>query len=80
MKTATGFDFEPLANGHVLIEFFGDDGDTLNTQEVTAEVIRHMPLISALTDAALLKGPGVAQAVFNLLGGAARTPRDARKG
>jgi hypothetical protein len=35
---ATGFDFEPLPDGNVLIEFFGDDGNTINAQVVTAEL------------------------------------------
>ena len=42
---ATAFAFEPLLDGNVLIEFFGDDGKTINTQIVTAEVIRRMPLV-----------------------------------
>jgi hypothetical protein len=30
MAVATGFDFEPLPDGNVLIEFFGDDDLTCN--------------------------------------------------
>ena len=43
MNIATGFDFEPLPDGNFLIEFFGDDGKTINKQIVTAEVIRRLP-------------------------------------
>jgi hypothetical protein len=45
----TGFDLEPLANDTVLIEFFGDDGKTFNTQIVTREVVEGMPAVIGLT-------------------------------
>jgi hypothetical protein len=48
-RIATGFDFEPLANGNVLIEFFGDDGKTFNAQVVTREVIERMPAVVGIT-------------------------------
>lgn len=68
MKTATGFDFEPMDDGNVLIEFFGDDGKTFNKQVVTAEVIRSLPLVAALTDLALRKGRHVAAEVMQMIG------------
>src|ERR1700733_6719841 len=68
MKTATGFDFEPQPDGTVLVEFFGDDGVTFNAQIVTAEVIRKMPLVAALTDIALTKGADVAREIMKKLG------------
>jgi hypothetical protein len=55
-KLATGFDFEPLPDGNVLIEFFGDDGKTFNTQVVTANVVENMPLVATLTGVALREG------------------------
>jgi hypothetical protein len=67
MIIATGFDFQPLPDGTVLIEFFGDDGTTLTEQIVTAEVIRQMPLVAALTDVALSKGPEVAREIMHSL-------------
>jgi hypothetical protein len=67
MATATGFDFQPLNDGNVLIEFFGDDGKTFNTQVVTADVIRNMAIVSVLTDVALRKGPKVAQEIMGKL-------------
>jgi hypothetical protein len=48
-RIATGFDLEPLATGSVLIEFFGDDGETFNSQVVTREVIQSMPAVVGLT-------------------------------
>ena len=41
MRIATGFDFEPLPDGNVLIEFFGGDGKTFNVQVITANVFKH---------------------------------------
>ena len=67
MPVATGFDFEPLPDGTVLVEFFGDDGHTFNEQVVTLDVMRSMGLVSALTDVAIKKGPQVAKAVMNIL-------------
>ncbi len=58
MKTriATGFEFQPLSDGNVLIEFYGDDGETFNTQIVTGEVVANMPLVAHLTGLALTDG------------------------
>ncbi len=53
---ATGFDFEPLKDGNVLIEFFGDDGHTFNTQVVTSEVLRSLPMVAMLTMVAMRDG------------------------
>jgi len=56
-RIATGFDLEPLANGNVLIEFYGDDGKAFNTQVVTREVIEGMPAVVALTLLYIDQGP-----------------------
>jgi hypothetical protein len=56
-QIATGFDLEPLGNGNVLIEFFGDDGITFNTQVVTREVIEGMPAVIALILVCIDQGP-----------------------
>jgi len=53
---ANGFDFEPLKDGNILIEFFGDDGKTFNTQVVTQEVLRSMPLVAMLTMVVMQEG------------------------
>ena len=54
-KIATGFDLEPLPDGTVLIEFFGDDGKTFNKQIVTANVVNNMPVVATLTGVALAR-------------------------
>jgi hypothetical protein len=61
MLRATGFDCEPLPNGDVLIEFFGDDGKTVNSQLVSPDVVKAMPLVASLTQIALEHGPDVAR-------------------
>ncbi len=46
---AAGFDFEPLPDGSVLMEFYGEDGLTLNSQMITRETLERMPTVIALT-------------------------------
>ena len=42
---ATGFDFGALPNGDVLIQFFSDDGKTVNTQIMTRECLARLPVV-----------------------------------
>lgn len=58
--TATGFDFEPLPSGNVLIEFFGDDGVTINSQVVTRECLARIPVVAHAFFLAVEKGPDAA--------------------
>ncbi len=44
--TATGFDIEPLPNGDVLMQFFGDDGVAINTQVMTRECLARIPVVA----------------------------------
>ncbi len=67
MQTSTGFDFQPLPDGNVLIEFHADDGKTISKQIVTPEVIRQMPLVAALLDVAVRKGPEVVREIMERL-------------
>ena len=64
MSIATGFDFEPLPDGNVIIEFFGDDGKTVNKQAVTAEVVARISVVAVLIDIAMKQGP---KSVENLI-------------
>lgn len=57
MLVATGFDMEPLNDGNVLIEFFGDDGKTFSRQVVTPSVVTSMPVVATLTGVVLREGP-----------------------
>jgi hypothetical protein len=64
MQISMGFDLEPLAYGNALIEFFGDDGKTFNTQIVTPSVVESMPFVASLTDIALREGPDAAKEIM----------------
>ena len=44
-NTATGFDFEPLPHGDVLMQFLDDDGEAINTQVITKECLARIPVI-----------------------------------
>lgn len=45
-NTATGFDFEQLSNSDVLMQFFGDDGEAINTQVITKECLARIPVVA----------------------------------
>jgi len=42
---ATGFDLEPLPTDDVLIQFFADDGKTINAQVITREALARLPVV-----------------------------------
>ena len=44
--TATGFDFEPLPHGDVLMQFFDDDGEAINTQVISKECLARIPVVA----------------------------------
>ena len=67
MTIATGFDFQPLPNGNILIEFYSDDGKTINKQVVTAEVVRRIPVVAVLTDIAMKHGPQAVEEIIEKL-------------
>lgn len=62
---ATGFDFELLPSGDVLIEFFGDDGVTLNTQVVTKECFTRIPVVANALTLAIEEGKEAALAYLS---------------
>ena len=66
-RIATGFDLEPLADGNILIEFFGDDGKTFNTQVVTREVLEGMPAVVGLTLICMDQGPEAVRRLMKLV-------------
>jgi hypothetical protein len=68
MNHATGFDCQPLENGNVLIEFFGDHGKTLKKQIVTPEVLHSIPLVALLTRVAMEDGPKAAKKLMRKAG------------
>ena len=60
LSCATGFDFEPLPNGNVLIQFFADDGTTINTQIITKEGLARLPVVVHAFFLAVEKGKDAA--------------------
>jgi hypothetical protein len=56
MTIATGVTCEPLPDGHILVEFQTDDGTTLCSQVVTAEVLRAIPTVASWAELVLQKG------------------------
>ncbi len=65
--TATGFDFEPLPNGDVLIQFFGGDGETINTQVITREALARLPVVVHAFFLAVEMGQDAAQTFLKSL-------------
>ena len=63
--TATGFDFEPLPNGDVQIEFYGDDGKTVNTQVITRECLTRIPVVAHAFFLAVEEGKEAAMAYLS---------------
>jgi hypothetical protein len=64
-QIATGFDFEPLPTGNVLIEFFADDGTTFNTQVITWECLIRIPVVVHATILLVEKGKDAALAFLD---------------
>lgn len=63
--TASGFDFEPLPTGDVLIEFFADDGKSINTQVITRDGLTRLPVVVHAFILAVEDGPDAAMAFMN---------------
>ncbi len=64
-RIATGFDFEPLPNGDVLIEFYGDDGVVFNSQVITRECLTRFPVVAHALILAVEEGKAAALAYLN---------------
>jgi hypothetical protein len=67
MTIATGFDLQPLDDGTILIEFFGEDGKTTNKQTITKEVLHNIPIVVLLTVVAMQQGPKAAKKLMRKL-------------
>lgn len=65
VPVATGFDFEPLPNGNVLIQFFAYDGTTINTQVISREGFARFPVVVHAFFLAVEKGKDAALAFLN---------------
>lgn len=63
--TATGFDFEPLPNGDVLMQFFSDEGADINTQVITKECLARIPVVAHALFLAVEEGKEAATAYLD---------------
>ena len=66
-QIATGFDFEPLPDGNVLIEFHDDQGTTINSQIITGDAFASVPMTAIITLVALRQGADAAKAIIDNL-------------
>lgn len=56
MTVATGLSCGPLPDGSVLIEFHGEDGETVNAQAISGDVFQHLPFVLRLMQLVLAQG------------------------
>lgn len=45
LSIATGFEIEPLPDGNISIQFFGDDGIAINLVIVTTDCLTRLPIV-----------------------------------
>ena len=66
-RVATGFDFEPLPDGNIRIEFQDDDGKSFNTQFMTRDAFIRIPLVAFITLMAMGQGKEVAEKLVGIM-------------
>ena len=66
-RIATGFEFQPLPDGNVRIEFCGDGGQIINIQVVADDVFARIPLAAFSTLAATDQGAEVAETLIRIV-------------
>ena len=66
-RVATAFEFQPLVNGDVLVEFFGGDGKTLSTQIVAGKAFNHLPILAYVAQVAIGQGAEAATKMMDEL-------------
>lgn len=66
---ATGFDFQALPNGDVLIQFFANDGQTINSQIITREGLARLPVVVHAFFLAVERGKDAASDFLNSVTG-----------
>jgi hypothetical protein len=64
---ATSFEFEPQPDGSVVIEFFDDDGNTINFQVMSRNAFQKIPLAAFVTTTTMELGPEVAKKLILML-------------
>ena len=64
---ASGFEFAPLPDGTVRIEFCDDNGSICNSQVVTADAFQKIPLAAFVTTTAMGVAPEVARRLLRAM-------------
>lgn len=64
---ASGFEFQPQPDGTVRIEFFDDDGKTINSQTVTRGAFVRIPFVAFVAATAMELGPDAAKKPIDIL-------------
>jgi hypothetical protein len=55
-QIATGFEFTPLPNGRVLMEFYRQGGKTINSQMIDASLLKMIAITAHMTDQVVHQG------------------------
>jgi hypothetical protein len=66
-RIATAFEFQLLASGDVLVEFFGGDGKTLSIQIIAGKVFNHLPILAYIAQVAVGQGAEAAAKMMDEL-------------
>jgi hypothetical protein len=64
---ATGFEFVPLTDGNVLIEFYGDDGEMLNCQVIAGDRLGMISCLAHITQVAMSNGVEAAKKILDAM-------------
>jgi hypothetical protein len=63
----TGFEIEPLPDGNISIQFFDDDGKTINLVSVTRDCLKRLPIVVHAFFLATNMGKGEAMESLNIV-------------
>ena len=75
---ATGFEFEPQADGTVTIEFYDDDRNIISIQAIAGDAFLAVPMAAFVTTAAMKLGPEVAKKLIHILRAAEEEVEDGK--
>jgi hypothetical protein len=64
---ASGFEFQLQLDGTIIMEFHDDEGKIINTQFVTGEAFKRVPLVAFIAAMATEAGPEVAKKLIRTL-------------
>jgi hypothetical protein len=67
IQIASGFEFTPMPDGTVLMEFCDDNGRTINRQVITTQSLVRLPLVAYITLTAMRQGADAAEKLVRVL-------------